>query len=450
MSDNDSPIERLDLRFKAIPAREAGSWLPFSVWLWFALGIIAGIVGWQFGHQRLQNQLGQRVQSNTSPAEALLALEALDLLNSKDQDYFVTGLSHPDARVAKSALQILTQRIEQWPSLESTVYYAELRTLANLLSLLPNDLPDENRLLVQCLAARLFSICVSVDDPQLQAVSKICQQLMTLGNRSETLDAGHTRSAVAHITPPPDPLPKFTDTASYQLLSDASESSGIPLERQFASDSELNSKQSSSSTEIRPLAVPGNQVAVSLNAQSIVARSFEAQSSPDSDVDLSTKVPELPVLVSTPASIASQPVVRMRVLTDQPELAGIERAEPAELIRLLDSQNSNVAKGAALALRYHGFSDVEIALASELATGPVERRLELIQQIATSNSMAPQPWLIWMAEDGQPEVRRMAISLLNSMQTAEVQQSLRMLLLREPDQDIKDLIRKVLLSSPSR
>ena len=126
----------------------------------------------------------------------------------------------------------------------------------------------------------------------------------------------------------------------------------------------------------------------------------------------------------------------------------IEKAETAELVRLLGNEQADVAKAAALALRYKGFSDKEIELASELAMASAARRIELMQQIsASSDNFAPQPWLVWMAEDGQPEVRRMAISLLSSMLSDEVQRSLRMLMFREEDQDIKDLIRKVLLNA---
>ena len=119
----------------------------------------------------------------------------------------------------------------------------------------------------------------------------------------------------------------------------------------------------------------------------------------------------------------------------------------AELVRLLASDQAEVTKAASLALRHHGLSDYKIELASELAVGSAARRLELIQHIASSSEIDPRPWLTWMAEDGQPEVRRMAISLLSSMLDEQVQRSLRILMAREPDSQIKDLLRKVLLTT---
>jgi hypothetical protein len=113
----------------------------------------------------------------------------------------------------------------------------------------------------------------------------------------------------------------------------------------------------------------------------------------------------------------------------------------------LASDNPDITKAATLALRNHGLSDCRIELASELATGSAVRRMELIQQLAVSPDLDPRPWLVWMAEDGQPEVRRLAVSLLSSMLDPEIERSMRMLLFREQDEPTRDQIRKVLLSA---
>jgi hypothetical protein len=157
--------------------------------------------------------------------------------------------------------------------------------------------------------------------------------------------------------------------------------------------------------------------------------------------------PELPVVVATPASISNHPVAKLRVVSSQPDLNGIEKLQIAELIRLLAHDNSDVAKAAALGLRNQGMSDAKIQLASELAMGSASRRLELIQQLATSGDMDPRPWLVWMGEDGEPEVRRMAISLLIPMADENVYRSLRNLAARENDSQIRDLITRALISA---
>jgi HEAT repeat protein len=140
-------------------------------------------------------------------------------------------------------------------------------------------------------------------------------------------------------------------------------------------------------------------------------------------------------------------VASLKTVTDQPNLAGIEKLEIAELIRLLGHDNADVAKAAALGLRYKGLSDSKIQLASELATGSANQRLELIQQLATSGEMDPRPWLVWMGEDGQPEVRKMAIALLIHMADENVYRSLRNLAARESDSHIKEMITRALLSA---
>jgi HEAT repeat protein len=155
----------------------------------------------------------------------------------------------------------------------------------------------------------------------------------------------------------------------------------------------------------------------------------------------------LPALAKTPASVASYALPGIKQSSEIPDLGEVTKIEIAELVRLLASDNPDITKAATLALRNHGLSDCRIELASELATGSAVRRMELIQQLAVSPDLDPRPWLVWMAEDGQPEVRRLAVSLLSSMLDPEIERSMRMLLFREQDEPTRDQIRKVLLSA---
>ena len=92
--------------------------------------------------------------------------------------------------------------------------------------------------------------------------------------------------------------------------------------------------------------------------------------------------------------------------------------------------------------------DDRLALASELATAAPARRLELVHHIATRDDLDPRPWLLWMAETGETEVRQQAISLLSSMVDLNVQRQLRQLLAQESDETVAQSIRQVLLTRP--
>lgn len=136
----------------------------------------------------------------------------------------------------------------------------------------------------------------------------------------------------------------------------------------------------------------------------------------------------------------------MGSLSNEPELDGIDALEIEQLVRLLASVQPHVVKSASLALRAKGMSDEKLALAFELATCSAARRLDLISQIARRGDMDPRPWLLWMAEDGEAEVRKLAASLLSSMVDANVERSLRVLLTRERDPAVEQTIRQALVA----
>jgi hypothetical protein len=161
---------------------------------------------------------------------------------------------------------------------------------------------------------------------------------------------------------------------------------------------------------------------------------------------------EVPGLDTEPLTLAepSEPIVRMRVLTDQVDLSRIEELDFDQLVRLLASVQPGVPQAAALALRAKNMPDDRLALASELATSSPQRRISLIQQIAIRDDLDPRPWLLWMAEDGEPEVRKQAITSLASMTDLTVQRELRQLLNNEQNEDVAQSIRQVLVTrSPS-
>ena len=124
-------------------------------------------------------------------------------------------------------------------------------------------------------------------------------------------------------------------------------------------------------------------------------------------------------------------------------IENIQQLEIDQLVRLLPSQQPRVAQAAALALRSSGFSDERLALASELATSPPIERIRLLHSIATRTDLDPRPWLLWMAEDGEAEVKQQAVALLSSMtQDLDMQRDLRRLLGQETDESVAQALRR--------
>jgi hypothetical protein len=165
------------------------------------------------------------------------------------------------------------------------------------------------------------------------------------------------------------------------------------------------------------------------------------------EVDTAATEHALTSQVQRPANVEEQPVSSMLRLKVDADLASIEHLEPDQLVRLLASAQPRVAQAAALALRAKGFSDERLAMASELATALPADQIALLQAIANRPDLDPRPWLLWMAEDGPPEVRQHAVAILSSMVSdLIIQRDLRRLLAQESDERVAQTIRQVLMS----
>lgn len=461
MPESNTYVETLDLRFRA-PKKVASPWLPGGVWTWFILGLCLGVIGWLYGRWELLDRLAKQVSAGNSASASLFALEALQSLDASSLNHLVEGLYHPDPRVARSAHQKINLHMDQWGSSDVVVQYAVMKSLAVQLQKAPGNLPESNLRLMRSIAARLYSTSVSLDDPQVKPVVDICQRVL-----SGAQDVRLPEDSIVNQPPqvPPAPLPETINSATLvstpeeSQLPHRSSSSPVASLRLVASPTQPRAYETSAvesrnsfrlsddpPSDDSQTATDGEVIA-SDPFGSVVAKRSTTQMPSSAKFSTTSEKPELPVIISTPASIASHPVAKLKVVSNQPDLAGIEKLQIAELIRLLAHENADVAKAAALGLRNQGMSDTKIQLASELAMGSAARRLELIQQVAISGDMDPRPWLVWMGEDGEPEVRKMAISLLIPMADENVNRSLRNLAARESDNQIKEMISRALIST---
>lgn len=457
MPDDTIEFETLDLRFRATPQKQAG-WLPGGVIIWFILGIAVGGSVWIYGRRELAKQLEKQAASN-SPTESILALDALHELDPNRIDHLVLALRHADIRVAKSSSQLINLYIDKWNSMELTQRYSSMRSLAEQLGKTPHGLPEANVTLVRSIAARVYSISVATDDPQIKPVAEICKRLLVLESvdpsQPSTTASLPDANSIGQTLPrqsPPGPLSSNSISLGATQANDSTTAlpAGSLTQSDKAIEAPVNPQASLQliSGPTRPRASVRNttfdqSAGAASNANHRDTTGFSLSDSTSSGSSRS----ELPVVVATPASIASTPLASMKVVSNSPDLAGIEKLPIAELVKLLGHTNSDVGKAAALALRHHGLSDEEIQLASELANGSANRRLQLIQQIAAQGNVNPRPWLVWMAEDGEPEVRRMAVSLLAPMIDETVTRSLRNLAVRESDSQIKEMITRVLATT---
>ncbi|MEZ6135805.1 MAG: hypothetical protein R3C53_12940 [Pirellulaceae bacterium] len=399
-----------------------------------------------------------------SQAEAMLVVEGLLRLDTNVSSEIVHGLSHPNPQVARTSYRTLDAQITRWQELDPTVSNAHLRSLAEQLNKLPASTPANSFILASSLASRIYTTCLQQEDPQLAPTIAACEAILqraghaAIGSADTSLVALNELSSRVDAsmvpTSPPPPLPiepaavQATGTASMRL---------IPSRTRLRASEVAARLPSSESATLRISDEPATATETSFSLNDNTSHSLsdadEASQAPQlpiaSAATSMSPEPELPVFVNRPASLSNTPLVSMRVVSDKPNMDGIQDLSIEELVRLLGSVQPNVVKGAALALRSKGFDDTQLALASELSTGSAARRLELVQTIARESD-DPRPWLLWMAEDGEPEVRKLSTSLLSSMVDPFVERSLRILLSRETDPEVERALRQALLAARSK
>jgi|GEM_PF-1687602 len=170
----------------------------------------------------------------------------------------------------------------------------------------------------------------------------------------------------------------------------------------------------------------------------------------------------------TLAAAASQPAETLqavhRVATEEPqpptsveEAAAAPKSQPLELTaerplrtlstrRVIDqlaSKQAAAADQAAEELTHRGLSKEEIRIASQLAAPQVEVRLGLLQSLLRRTDIDARPWLLWLAEDSEQDVRLQAVTALAALDDAAVQQALRKRLGVEADPVVAAQLRNV-------
>ncbi len=149
------------------------------------------------------------------------------------------------------------------------------------------------------------------------------------------------------------------------------------------------------------------------------------------EISASNRVPTL-----SPTVVALQP---LRQLSQ----SSLESFDTKSVIGLLGSEQADLRDQAVDELVRRGLSNEEIRVANQLASPIVDVRIGLLESIANRTDIDPRPWLLWLAEDSNREVRLRAISSLATMNDSAVKQNLRKRLPNEQDPIVIAHLRRV-------
>ncbi|NLX56664.1 MAG: hypothetical protein GXY58_16270 [Planctomycetaceae bacterium] len=112
-----------------------------------------------------------------------------------------------------------------------------------------------------------------------------------------------------------------------------------------------------------------------------------------------------------------------------------------EVIRGLVERDTGRAADAELTLRQRGFGELDLALARKLASPDAATRRQLAENLTRLPTAAGR-WLIWLSQDTDPGVRSAAVSLMVTAQDPRLVRRLREMETSEPDDDIRDQLRR--------
>jgi hypothetical protein len=122
----------------------------------------------------------------------------------------------------------------------------------------------------------------------------------------------------------------------------------------------------------------------------------------------------------------------------------LEAYDTRSVIYWLGHSNVSLASAAEQELRRRGMSGESIQMATRIATGDVQTKLDLVDAVAHDRSIDPRPWLMLLLRDPSRDVKLRSVSILATMNDPQIQRDLRDHAMTEPDPTVAARIRRVL------
>ncbi len=475
---------------------------PRSSWggLWggtvFCLAIVCGCVwSWpQLSRWWLQRQLAHELQTTEDPARTASTLLALEQMMPYSALDVLKGLQSPHSESNQLAYQILDKYLQRLEALPIPNRRAIVQGLATALDQSAVQTQESSRELTAKLATRLLNTCRQDEHESLQRSGERLETLLANLESSPIQSSRETAPAkIASIgdRSPPTLVRSLSDSATSTNSGFTPTATGIGaslVDTPNAQEMSGSSPYVSPTYEVRVVVSPSErlpQVAASSNlrptttiqavdapihetAYSIPTSEGARRSNPlrdpsvmqsqqdamaESDIANSNETQNAYIDPSQNEidqdTIDSQAIVAppsVNKPAESPAIEGLANANTGQLVRLLASVQPRIANAAFAELERKGLQRDELELAVELARGSTRQRTEAMQRLVQSGKRNPIPWLVWMAEDGDEEVRKYAVAALGSLNDEIAAAELRVLLKRERDSTVRDQIQRVLMA----
>lgn len=372
----------------------------------FCLGTVLTI---QFGSQYW---LLHQLTSNWDSQPVAVRVERLDSLAGLDnlgRPMLVRALTDPHRRVAHSAFDHLLDQQAAWVAMPDAQADEKYRQLVEQLTKVAADLPADRR---GWLATLLNATIVeTVEHSSEDATLAYAQATKLLADSplkhapAEVVETSSSRVALRSEALPVDLMAE--DDVGEILLHPLAGASNGPAPPNDTSSPEFQ-EAPVENEELQPIS--------------------EANASTGNAKDASLN------------DTAERVVVPVQHLTDAP----FETYSTRSVIAWLRSVQPKLRDIARSELIRRGFGEPELELAARMADPDIRVRLGLLNDLSQRGDIDPRPWLLWMAEDAERDVRLRALTSLATMQDPNVHEKLRERLQHESDPAVVSLLRRVL------
>lgn len=402
----------------------------------FLVAVLAILWCWPIASRQWLNWELQRQLTNAAdaPSEDVLPIMlAIHELNPDNSEAMVEQLANVDASKRLFAFHFLEERIQQWRQTSNRPHSA-IAILVNALHSERLNAPASLYLRAQ-LATQLKPLVDSKHPNATKLIASI-DRMLALGEPAVQADERSRAPEIKQIAAP-------VLAASYRIT-DHSSQSGDPTGSQ-AEPSPVRiagPSQGHVLTSMRTATDP--PVSVATNPSLPIKLSIPRTAIKGVGMQITDSVEHL----TPPSPVASVSAAETMTYHHEPiSINGIEKLELEKLLPLLHSSQTKIERQAFNELVRREIPQSIVELAIVMAQGETEERLRAMEAIARAPQNNPIPWLAWMAENADRDVRRRAIALLGSMTDPEAMHKLRALQSREPDSALVDQINQVLLAS---
>lgn len=439
--------------------------LPGGVVLWCLVGLAIGLTVWLGGRSYLKRVLADQLVTASSEEVALQSIDALLRLDANATIEVSRGLAHPEFMVANAAFRALGGQLDAWTKLEPADRLLRMQKVVTELERIPEDIDQDHRILVSGLASRIYADTLSNREDGASDVLEACRRILARTDPSRlaaqpVADRLGYQPAASLQNFPPTPLPSSADdaspvppplaplTAPVEKRPVTSTPEPLKLNDRVEAESPKRSMTRMSLSDAHENSSAHMHLTAGSNALPQATGAPRARTAAMPTLQTSEDTDPLSSSASSRSRVIPPDVEPLPGASNEAEstvtLGGIEDLPIDQLVRLLASVQPRVSQAAHLTLRQRGMSDENLELAINLATGSVELRQKLLGQLVQRDDLDARPWLLWMAADGEEQVRQYAVGLLMPLADNDVRRQLRLLLNKERDEKVAQTIRRVL------